>query len=328
MTTVFSVPDGANALDVLAEQLRQDVAYTNQGREQWIEGMLRQAQHLRDARERFGCDDTAFGAWLTKEDVEIDKNDRSALIAMGAKPEQFRTILAKQTKMLTANTIWDKNKGAFPKIGKVQEQAVPRRGRKALQIKRAKRYQPRPPEHHAAAAKCLDEGKSREQVAIETGLSEHQVQLAREREIGRREALAEYGLDETPELPARADQFEPIDTRPIIERFGRLSDKALTREQVDPDFKGNAIEYATEYGAVQLHTKAEIERNRQQDALQAWLGMMPDCVRSMQAMATALASVDPATLQEWKGKPGKAKKLQDWFNGIRFAYEAVGKFCS
>jgi hypothetical protein len=56
---------------------------------------------------------------------------------------------------------------------------------------RAKPHKPRPPEHHAAAAKALDEGKTRTQVAAETGLSEHQVQLSREREIGRREMLAE-----------------------------------------------------------------------------------------------------------------------------------------
>src|SRR4029077_12388354 len=49
----------------------------------------------------------------------------------------------------------------------------------------------RPPEHYTAAAKALDEGKSRTQVAAETGLSEHQVQLSREREIGSREMLAE-----------------------------------------------------------------------------------------------------------------------------------------
>ena len=43
----------------------------------------------------------------------------------------------------------------------------------------------------STAARCLDEGKTREEVASRTGLGAKLVQLAREREIGRREMLNE-----------------------------------------------------------------------------------------------------------------------------------------
>lgn len=107
----------------------------------------------------------------------------------------------------------------------------------------------------------------------------------------------------------------------------RLSDFGLTPEQVDPDFKGTALEFATKYGHVNLHTKGEIEQTKRQEALAAWLGAMADHERTGRAMLAALAAVDSVTLREWMSKPSKAEKLRAWHNSVQIPCEAIGKLC-
>jgi ParB-like nuclease domain len=46
----------------------------------------------------------------------------------------------------------------------------------------------------------------------------------------------------------------------------------LTKEQVDPDFKGTHMEFVDKYGHVQIRTKAQMELDRDQDAFSAWVG--------------------------------------------------------
>lgn len=96
------------------------------------------------------------------------------------------------------------------------------------------------------------------------------------------------------------------------ERTGGFKLKALTREQVDPDFKGTPLEFATKYGHVNLHTKDEIEYHKQQEALSAWLSAVNDFYHSATVVVSKLNMLDTATLREWKAKPGKAAKLQAW----------------
>ena len=85
--------------------------------------------------------------------------------------------------------------------------------------------------------------------------------------------------------------------------------KGLTREEVDPDFQGTAVEFATKYGHVNLHTKAELEESKRQEALQKWLGGIASHVRTAEAMP---APPDPETLAAWLKTPSKAAKLRAW----------------
>jgi hypothetical protein len=120
--------------------------------------------------------------------------------------------------------------------------------------------------------------------------------------------------------PQRSNRSNlPQDPRP--ERKAVIL-KGLTREQVDPDFKGTALEFATKYGHVNLHTKQQIEHNKRQEALMAWLGAVTEHARTANTI-TALPCVDPATLREWIGKPGKAEKLKAWCKSIRSACESL-----
>ena len=99
--------------------------------------------------------------------------------------------------------------------------------------------------------------------------------------------------------------------------------KGLTREQVDPDFKGTPLEFATEYGHVNLQTKEQIEHGRRQEALMAWLGAVSEHERTGRAVVAALAAVDPATLREWIDRPAKGAKLRAWCESVRAACEKL-----
>lgn len=101
--------------------------------------------------------------------------------------------------------------------------------------------------------------------------------------------------------------------------------KSLTKEQVDPDFKGTHLEFVTQYGHVNLHTKEEIEHNKRQEALQARIGTISEHARTGQAMVAALATIDPASLREWMAKPAKAEKLRAWLNSVQLACENLRK---
>jgi hypothetical protein len=58
----------------------------------------------------------------------------------------------------------------------------------------------------------------------------------------------------------------------------RLTDMGLTREQVDPDFKGSELDFVRTYGRVNLQTKAEIEADKAAVRGNALSVMMRDAV--------------------------------------------------
>lgn len=99
------------------------------------------------------------------------------------------------------------------------------------------------------------------------------------------------------------DVMQERPVRPIVHL------KPLTREQVDPDFEGNSVQFATKYGHVNLHTKAEIEHNKHQDVLQKWLGIVANAARAAEAVS---GLPDPETMIDWLQKPGKRARFDGW----------------
>lgn len=67
-----------------------------------------------------------------------------------------------------------------------------------------------------------------------------------------------------------------------MERLQQMLDKnkkpliGLTRQQVDPDFKGSSMEWVDKYGHVQIMTKAELEADLRVAALMAWIETLND----------------------------------------------------
>lgn len=113
----------------------------------------------------------------------------------------------------------------------------------------------------------------------------------------------------------------------LVERkpFNAGKDDGLTREQVDPDFKGTSTEFISKYGHVHLHTKQEIEQHKQQEKLAMLLGAMTQHARTARDLITAFTDIDADTLRAWQQKNGKAEKWQAWCKDVALACERVRK---
>jgi len=90
--------------------------------------------------------------------------------------------------------------------------------------------------------------------------------------------------------------------------------KSLTREEVDSEFKGTAVEFAAKYGHVTLHTKAEIEQDKRAAAAAKWVGEVTAHARTADAITAR-----PEGVAEWLAKPGKAARLKALLASIRRA---------
>jgi hypothetical protein len=53
---------------------------------------------MAEVRADFGDDDVGFGRWLAANDIELDKNERAAMIEMGKHPDRLRDVLAKTNR--------------------------------------------------------------------------------------------------------------------------------------------------------------------------------------------------------------------------------------
>jgi len=95
--------------------------------------------------------------------------------------------------------------------------------------------------------------------------------------------------------------------------------KGLTREEVDPDFKGTPLEFATKYGHVNLYTKTQIEADKREAEVAKWAASVATAVRLVDAMLPL-----PEALSEWLAKPGKAAKLQAWQASLTRGRQRLG----
>ena len=106
-------------LERAAIKIKKAISKRNGPIQDWIEANIELAEALIEARHEFGDNDAAFGAWcryngLTKD--VLAKNERVALIAMGANPQRMREVLQK-TERRSIPLIY-KHEWAFPKAGK------------------------------------------------------------------------------------------------------------------------------------------------------------------------------------------------------------------
>ena len=116
-------------LERAAVKIKKAITKRNGSIQHWIDANIELAEALIEARHDFGDNDAAFGAWcrysgLTKD--VLAKNERVALIAMGANPQRMREVLQK-TERRSIPLIY-KHEWA-PKTGKgpsnVKEHAKP-----------------------------------------------------------------------------------------------------------------------------------------------------------------------------------------------------------
>jgi hypothetical protein len=106
-------------LERAAIKIKKAISKRNGPIQDWIDANIELAEALIEARHEFGDNDAAFGAWcryngLTKD--VLAKNERVALIDMGANPQRMREVLQK-TERRSIPLIY-KHEWAFPKAGK------------------------------------------------------------------------------------------------------------------------------------------------------------------------------------------------------------------
>lgn len=87
-SNIIKLPD---VLDQLAAGIKADLARTEYGRQEWIEGTLGLAVKLAEARG--AKSNKAFSAWLAEYQIEINHQDRAALINMAQDIDLAREIL-------------------------------------------------------------------------------------------------------------------------------------------------------------------------------------------------------------------------------------------
>ena len=127
-------------------------------------------------------------------------------------------------------------------------------GRKVKVMKKRDQHKSDRETLQAAAGKFLDEGKSRKQVKEETGLGEHEVQLAVERERGRREAVPII----TPEMLSMSAQ-EKLDI--AIRQHQRRLDLQF-RQRVLDEVKRRIDEIVLPYWKQQIDEAHELYKHR------------------------------------------------------------------
>jgi hypothetical protein len=168
-------------MERLGRRIDQAWQRISKGEQEWIDGSLELAQALSEGRKQFRGNNY-FGAWLKNHGHDhVNHQDRAALINLASDLTLARQVFT-QTNRRSYQLIWEESKNRFTSISKTDK---PKRGRKSGR----RQHKLRLATEKTAASKMLDEGKSRSEVVAETGLSDHVVQLAMERELGRRETF-------------------------------------------------------------------------------------------------------------------------------------------
>jgi hypothetical protein len=90
---VIPMPD---TLERLAREVNAGLALADAGETNWIEGKVKAATALAKARVQLPADQ-AFGAWCDDNFPKLNKDERAALVAMGAHPDDMRAGLQETT---------------------------------------------------------------------------------------------------------------------------------------------------------------------------------------------------------------------------------------
>ena len=87
-------------------RLRRALDEWHEASDQWVEKTIALAIELKEARDEYGSNDTAFGQWLVDNNCnDLDKNQRGALIKFAEHVELTRQVL-KETSSRSLQLIW------------------------------------------------------------------------------------------------------------------------------------------------------------------------------------------------------------------------------
>ena len=90
----------------LPARLRRALDEWHEASDQWVEKTIALAIELKEARDEYGSNDTAFGQWLVDNNCnDLGKNQRGALIKFAEHVELTRQVL-KETSSRSLQLIW------------------------------------------------------------------------------------------------------------------------------------------------------------------------------------------------------------------------------
>ena len=107
-------------------RLRRALDEWHEASDQWVEKTIALAIELKEARDEYGSNDTAFGQWLVDNNCnDLGKNQRGALIKFAEHAELTRQVL-KKTSSRSLQLIWRNE--IKPRLTHPDARRVPRTG--------------------------------------------------------------------------------------------------------------------------------------------------------------------------------------------------------
>jgi ParB/Sulfiredoxin domain len=171
---------------------------------------------------------------------------------------------------------------------------------------------------NSTEVKCITPG--RKMFAEKTGATMSESLLVKSIHDKAPELLLEVaqrgGLGPTEKEARRRAEAKPkkqkVEKETYIQRVMRTAEicrptkPPLTREQVDPDFKGTNQDWVDQYGHVQIRTKAQMEIDRDQDAFTAWVGG----IRSLRVPLREYLAIGKFTVERYHAWMKKASNQE------------------
>jgi ParB-like nuclease domain len=126
---------------------------------------------------------------------------------------------------------------------------------------------------HATAVRLAEQGGVKIDGAkgIETMAADKQIEAG---EVAMKEASKKKAKPKTNAKPKVSQQELKKRREAVLNGLKPMA--SLTREQVDPDFKGTGMDFVDKYGHVQLRTKKQMEEDNDKAAFSAWVGAFRD----------------------------------------------------
>lgn len=190
--------------------------------------------------------------------------------------ENERAFIAAQLAEMTAGRNWESNSALGPNKKISQAEAARMMKVSERRVKRAKRVLTqggpelkRAIDNKEISLKAAD-GKIREKVRTaknNNGSKDHKTPLQRQREA----------LDNAP---------------------GLMNGKGLTREQVDPELADKPFEFASKYGFVNLHTKEQVETDKDKAAFSQWIGAIKRLKAPLKELLK-IGSFNQSNVESW-----------------------------
>jgi hypothetical protein len=213
-----------NKLERLSKRIKKNMKVGHEIRSAWIESKIEMACDLLEARLEFRHNDNRFHDWLIVEglgDNALPKDDRAALIAMGANPEHMRTVL-KATNRWSPRYIYEKEWEVS--LHSETTSQDPKRGRPSIKTGAAR---------DIIRAK-MAAGEAVSQNLKIDGISAHTVRRAIEQERGRLEVISEAEAREATYTKAQNYHIETT-----IKIYRRELDKQFREhvEKFEADFE-------------------------------------------------------------------------------------------